>query len=392
MSNRNPLLWLDSLVEALKSNPHETLSSETESHLHTILSYIKQEVFFTDRTKKNRKVAVNYFHETLVYYMNELYAIGQKYTHISDGEKVKATCNELHGKLRLQLDFLEIHFHDYLKDNRKISRYYLSSAKDTLKELIGKIERKKISCAHTKNVIGIVIDTTKKFISTVKYPYAVTYNCVQYRVELLRKINELSVWEPQDNGTFPLDNLLLLMNFNSKTYVSYLITELSESIESTTNKAKEELLLNYYKGLRQLHSLPGYAFNPEYHGILDLLDKWFDEEINFYRKLTTLTDINVTETKGQPEAEKSTTSKSKVLCTLSADQIALMLRAADEVRMLSARSLTAVFRSIVPHISTRQTTDLSFESVRIKSYNAEDSDKQAAIRTLKKMIDKIQDY
>lgn len=233
MSNRNPLLWLDSLVEALKSNPHETLSTETESHLHTILSYIKQEVFFTNRTKKNRKVAVNYFHETIVYYMNELYAIGQNCSAMNNAEQIKATCSELHSKLREQLDFLEIHFHDYLKDNRKISRYYLSCAKNTLKDLLGRIERKnnKISCAHTKNVIGIVIDTTEKFINAAKYPYAVTYNCVQYRLELLRKINELPVWEPQTDGTFPLDNLLLLMNFNSKTYVSYLIAELSESME-----------------------------------------------------------------------------------------------------------------------------------------------------------------
>jgi len=46
----------------------------------------------------------------------------------------------------------------------------------------------------------------------------------------------------------------------------------------------------------------------------------------------------------------------------------------------------------VPHLSTAFKRDLSYHSVRSKSYNAEENDKNIAIMTLEKMIKKIRSY
>ena len=82
----------------------------------------------------------------------------------------------------------------------------------------------------------------------------------------------------------------------------------------------------------------------------------------------------------------------KITCLLSADQIALILRAGDESRILNAKSMSAVFKTIVPYLSTPYKTELSYHSVRSKSYNAEDKDKEIAIETLEKIIKKIKSY
>ncbi len=80
------------------------------------------------------------------------------------------------------------------------------------------------------------------------------------------------------------------------------------------------------------------------------------------------------------------------MCTLSTDQTGLILRAADELRILTAKSMSEVFKTIVPHLSTRYKKDLSYDGMRSKSYAAEESDKKIAIKTLQRIIKKIEEY
>lgn len=82
----------------------------------------------------------------------------------------------------------------------------------------------------------------------------------------------------------------------------------------------------------------------------------------------------------------------KILCTLSVDQIGLILKAADDTRLIQAKSLSQVFKSIVPYLSTSNKTDISFDSMRSSTYHPEAADKRKAIAVLEKMITKINDY
>lgn len=82
----------------------------------------------------------------------------------------------------------------------------------------------------------------------------------------------------------------------------------------------------------------------------------------------------------------------KILCSLSVDQIGLILKAADDTGLIQARSLSQVFKSIVPFFSTSNKTDISFDSMRSSTYHPEASDKEKAIAALERMIGKIRDY
>ena len=80
------------------------------------------------------------------------------------------------------------------------------------------------------------------------------------------------------------------------------------------------------------------------------------------------------------------------MCVLSTDQTALILRAADELKIIIAKSMNEVFKTIVPHLSTPYKENLSYDSMRSKSYAAETRDKEIAIQTLEKIIKKIKEY
>lgn len=79
----------------------------------------------------------------------------------------------------------------------------------------------------------------------------------------------------------------------------------------------------------------------------------------------------------------------KVLVKLSVDQIAVILKAADDTKLLIAKSLSAVFRSIMPFVSTDQKRDVSWKSARSSTYKFEEHDKIVAIQTLERLISQI---
>ena len=86
------------------------------------------------------------------------------------------------------------------------------------------------------------------------------------------------------------------------------------------------------------------------------------------------------------------TVSTKVYSKLSVDQLALILRAAFDQGMIISKSMNNLFRSIVPYLSTTERSQLSFSSMRSKSYNAENKDKSDTIAILQELIKLISSY
>ena len=82
----------------------------------------------------------------------------------------------------------------------------------------------------------------------------------------------------------------------------------------------------------------------------------------------------------------------KLKCILSTDRLALILQAGDESRILKARSIREVFKTIVPYLSTSYKAELSYDSMRSKSYVLEESAKEIAVKTLERIIKHIKEY
>jgi hypothetical protein len=85
-------------------------------------------------------------------------------------------------------------------------------------------------------------------------------------------------------------------------------------------------------------------------------------------------------------------SSYKLRCRMSVDQLGLILRAADETRLILSDSLSQVFRSIVPFLATERKKNISWNSMRSSTYHAEEADKELVIKALEKMIHSIKDY
>ncbi len=96
-----------------------------------------------------------------------------------------------------------------------------------------------------------------------------------------------------------------------------------------------------------------------------------------------------------PDDKKETSSENplfKILCPLSVDQMGIILKAADEIKLIISRSISLVFRSIAPFLSSEKTKDISWNSMRSSTYHMEKEDIEVVIAFLEKLIKKIKGY
>jgi hypothetical protein len=183
-------------------------------------------------------------------------------------------------------------------------------------------------------------------------------------------------------------------------------TELTTHIFALNKESQvRHLVRKYYNALGELRgAILSYHQHPEFRadelsGLDALAGKCIADLIIFIEKrfaayIVLLNPHNPAAAGEQPVIKPDAVNidKHKVLCTLSADQIALILRALDESQIIKARSMNAVFKYIIPFLSTPHKENLSAGAVRSKAYNPEEADRDAAVEALYRIIKKIQGY
>jgi hypothetical protein len=292
------------------------------------------------------------------------------------------------------LSFIEVRFSTYLSLDERVPTTYLLVSKKELSQRLIKLKTKLYKLITDRRIVDIVLNTLYSFTNRPQEDYPVTFREVLYKKELIK---ELEVLEAPEKGTCiytALNELLIYLNFNSKAFTNHFTERLAEKINGFENISDRlDQLLMHFKEFNQMHRKPGVILNPQYRDLKTVLGNWFVQEIFYLEKKMR---ISVTPLQGKTELIRSKVfpekSKQKVLCMLSTDQIGLILRAADELQILIAKSMNEVFKTIVPHLSTPYKEDLSYDGMRSKSYVAEERDKQIAIETLERIIKKIKEY
>ncbi|WP_347052270.1 hypothetical protein [Flavobacterium olei] len=393
MNNEYPLEWLDSLV--LKYfNPAKTdVTKLTEADLAEIEKNgvleiariqvrIKNEIFALKR-KRQIRLLVRKYHTTLIFLMDNMVEICKNGTF--KVPRLSRTADNIIRYLDELLSFLENRYAAYLSLDEKVPLSYLLVSRKELQLKLKKLQNRnpKMKESNERQVFKLVTEELTQALLLLNRS-RITFRQLLYQRSVLKELEEMDDYCESTLFSF-LDCKLIGLNFNSKKYIDLLLKGLAEKLltaESITEKLS--LLSYFFKEFRQVKSNSGMFLNSDVQSIVEIVDNWIQSEIKYYERLLELSasgDTNI-----------GSIAENKVECDLSADQIGIILRAADEARIVKARSMSLVFQRIVPHLSTGFKKQLSYQSVRSKSYNAEESDKDIAILTLEKMIKKIKSY
>ncbi|MGN6603578.1 MAG: hypothetical protein ACTHK8_14085 [Ginsengibacter sp.] len=395
------LKWLDYLV-TLSLNPKKInlgkilpeqityLESKIEKEKIDQEFFLKNEVFNLLDEKKIR-LLINQYHSALIILLDQAFENKKK---IKDNDSsLKQLFNGVIACLGDLLSFVELRFRIYLEPEERVSITYLSRFKEEVK-LKTKRLRNELGKTDKEQAANILLNFLDSFSQSDEGRSSATYQQLLYMKELLEELETFNTPYAENEIFTKFDRILIYLNFNSKLYINFLIQKIKREKDSLiTIKDKINYLQFQFKEFIQLIRKPGTALNPEQTNLTEVLSNWFTEELSYLeRKLSSsaipsksTSEVNIQ----KPLNEKN---KSKILCTFSTDQIAIMLRALDELQVIKARSMSAVFKTIVPHLSTPYKEDLSYDAVRSKSYAAEESDKRIVIATLQDLIEKVKRY
>jgi hypothetical protein len=401
MNGRYTLEWLDSLI-TISLNPKRTnleailpeqitgLKLKIEEEKIEQQSFLKNEVF-TLLEEKKIKLLINQYHSALVILLNQAL---KNYKNIpANNTLLNQLINEVITCVDELISFIEVRFPIYLKKEENVSVTCLSKTKKEVKQKTEKI-RIELEKIKDEELVNILLNTLYSFCQSRKDSSRVTFQDVFYIKELLYQLEGLENNHSGNDIFSGLDKILIYLNFNCEEYLEYLtqkILKWIKSFESVNDKI--DYLQFQLKEFNQLRNKPGIALYPQQTNLRDVITNWFTNEI-YYLKQKILLPIPGLEIVPESPTHKSLIEKkkSKVLCIFSTDQMGIMLRAFDELKVLQARSMNEVFKTIVPHLSTPYKEELSYDSVRSKSYVAEERDKKIVIETLQQVIETIKRY
>jgi len=395
------LKWLDSLITVSLNPEKVNLKSILPEQINYLQSkiqkekveqefFLKSEVFNLLDEKKIR-LLINEYHAALIILLDLAFENKKK---ITDKDlTVKELFNEVIACLDDLLSFVKLRFGFYINPEERVAVTYLSRFRKEVNQKMESIrdELEKANCEEASTILLNFLDC---FCESHKGVRLVTFQQLSYTRELLQELETLKSPYHENQIFTKLDTILIYLNFNSKFFINYFIRKIGKDIDAlVTIKDKIDHLQLYFKEFNQLNRKPGAALFPQEASLDHVISNWFREELFFHRRNVHSAS---TQSKFKPEGHKTISivekNNSKVLCLLSTDQIAIMLRAIDELQVVKARSMSAVFKTIVPHLSTPYKVDLSYDAVRSKSYAAEESDKKIVIETLQQVIEKVKRY
>lgn len=400
MPQTYPLQWLDSLISVTLNPKKNLFCSITAEELSIISERILEETLhiqtqlnnqiFVFRKECEIRLLVQNYHSALIVLLDTV--IDNQNNEEFKNPQLSEVMDTLVSCLDELLSFIETRFLNYLGVDRRVSISYLIVAKKELKQKLDKLKQKLVKVVDNKSITDIVLIILYAFIFS-KNSFSVTYREVLYRKELINELENFCE-TPKRVGTFSaLDELLIYMNFNSIKYINYFKNSIVRKIDLFDNDAERlKELLFLFKEFNQMYSNENIRFNPKNQNLKIVISDWFVQEIAYLEKKIAQPIIPLKDSEKSLDPSRENKKINKITCLLSADQIGLILRATDESRILNAKSMSTVFKMIVPHLSTPYKSDLSYHSVRSKSYNAEDKDKEIAIETLEKIIKKIRSY
>ncbi len=390
------LEWLDTLI-SVTLNPDKTnvellhpqeiafLRNHIDDEKNKVMLALKKMVFkMADKAKT--KSAVKLYYSSLIVLLDQAL---KNQIQISKYPQLKQTSNILIACINEILLLIEGRFAYYLDPNERLPKTYFVSAKNELMTRIITIEKQLNNYPVLKPVADIMIQDLVSFFNYPSAEQSVTFQQIEYIKELCSELEHIEYSE-RDVIFSRLDELLFCMNFNSRHYLENLTQRLTVEINSDGKKEyKMERLLFYFKLLKQLPMKTGIIFDSTLPDLNKTICNWFLQEILYLEKKM---HFSASPTDLHTQKVSTENPKQKVMCALSTDQTGLILRAADDLQILIAKSMSEVFKTIVPHLSTRYKKDLSYDGMRSKSYAAEDRDKQIAIKALQRIIKKIEEY
>ncbi|SDF62160.1 hypothetical protein [Chitinophaga filiformis] len=348
------------------------------------LEFRKQ--FFNLPGESKSAAMISKSYDAVVLLINRAYSYTQ-HKDIAASKLLPVLETALAGLQELRL-FLEQNYAKYLTPDRLVGIIELMDLRDLIMSKRQALYDIMIAQNNPDEPCQIVLSALDDFCLKIASGETIQLKEADYYKMIIGNIENYAGQETALSDCPSLHELLLFWNLNSKLCIRYFSYGMEAFMkEKATIEGQLDYLRDQLKKVNVLPQNPGFIYNADYPSIKTYFTDFITNEITY------LENKNVGFLPNEKyKAEKDKVTPFKVMCNLSGDQISLLLRAAAELKMIVARSVTAVFNAIVPFLSTEHQADLSTGNMRVKSYQGEDRDKDVVIGKLQQMIELIKGF
>lgn len=318
--------------------------------------------------------------------------INKAYSHLHHENIVKSnikpvldTVLELLEELR---GLFKTNYAKYLSTEQYLPATELEKFRAEIIEKRPNIVDKLHATGNGDEVSSIVLDALDLFADRIARQEQITEREVIYHRSIIKDIEDYRGQETALSNCPSLHELLIYWGLNSKACIRYFslgmeaIMKNSESVDDQLEFMRLQL-----KNINTLPMIPDFIYDPSFPSLKEYFSDYISNEITYLEKKR----IGFLPNESY-NAEKNKSAAFKLVCALSADQIALVLRGAVDMKLIKAKSMSSVFSTMVPYLSTQQKENLSPEAVRTKSYEAEERDIEIAAEAMMQLADMIKGY
>ncbi len=390
------LQWLDTLVTVTLNPAKSPITAATADEVAKIMEQVAVEKEKIETTVKltvfnlddeaQIRCTVKKYHSSLIAILDQAV---MNHTILSGDNILKQLSDNIISAIDELLVLIETRFIGYLGLEERVPSTYLVVAKIELSKKLLLSLKKLRNYPSFQPALDIIKGELELILKSTIDKQQYTFRQLFYLKELCRELEQLQPIE--EPGIYSsLDKLLISMNFNSKAYTFSLTQRVAMHINHFEQLSeKMEQLLFDLKLFKQSHKRPDIIFNMKDADLHEQINNWFSQEMFYLEKKNNYL-VHPLNAKS-PTRIKGEQVKQKIRSVLSVDQLALVLRAADDTKIIIARSLNSVFQTLTPYLSTPNQNNLSYNSMRGKSYSAETRDKEIAIDALKQIINRIKE-
>lgn len=318
------LEWLDTLISVTLNPLKSEVGSIPPEDINKLQNLIIQEkdkvqsaikfTVFNLNDETAIKCAIKNYHSSLVSLLDQ--ALENKGP-FAENAAPQAILDNIISCIEELLFLIERRFTSYLGIDERVPATYFDLLK---KELLKRLPRtiKKHREQHSLiPVLELIIREVEAFLNLPSDKHKHTFREMFYLKDLCV---ELEFLEYNDDATLytTLDEVLIRMNFNSKTYIYNLTERIAEHINSVEQPSERmECLLFDLKSFKQLHKKPGMIFLTQNAVLHKQVDNWFSQEIFYLEKKIhyAIVPLKGGEQKSAPKDKE----KEKLLSILSVD-------------------------------------------------------------------------
>lgn len=379
-----PFKWLDNLVMNKLSSEGISVSPLSSKDIilvgraltanREILPFEFLQKLLSLKNERQCKRLVNRYHLQLVL-LQDCIRENLQYTKKIHPEiyQLNKSANEF---VEYLLSLIETRFPNYLRRDSAVSDTFRNIKIAALKKQL-----KKIRGTAPFSQDPVLTEILLPLAESIPDNKEVSYGQLNYWIEILNGLLSIDTFGPFSHFT-SIEKFLINMNFNHDGFAAHLQKKILNSMDDGSNPLHTES----WKRFQHIAIRKDVRYSDTHQSLERIMQVWFT--VNVLKKPGSTAPL--------PSIKKETCVLQKSLprkttIRLSVDQLGILLRAADQTKLLDAPSFSHVCETMAPVLSTPDREEISPRSLRSNAYPSENSDKLVTIRSLEKMIQWIRE-